>query len=112
MILTDLLLLAQTPTPAAPGGAATAINNLMLPVVFIVIFYFLLIRPQMKKQKDHQKLVSSLQTGDAVITSGGIHGVITNVKDRSVIVRIADNVKVEFDRSAITSVTRDTPKDA
>jgi preprotein translocase subunit YajC len=112
MTLTDLLLLAQASTPAAPPGAATAINNLMLPVVFIVIFYFLLIRPQMKKQKDHQKLVSALQTGDSVVTSAGMHGVITNVKERTVMVRIADNVKVEFDRSAIVSVTRDTPKDA
>jgi preprotein translocase subunit YajC len=112
MTLTDLLLFAQAATPAAPPGAAQAINNLMLPVVFIVIFYFLLIRPQMKKQKDHQKLVSALQTGDSVITSAGIHGVITNVKERTVIVRIADNVKVEFDRAAITGVTRDTEKPA
>ena len=112
MTLTDLLLFAASPTPAAPPGAAQAINGLMLPIIFIVIFYFLLIRPQMKKQKEHDKLVAALQTGDNVVTSSGIHGVITNVKDKTVIVRIADNVKVEFDRSAITAVQREAEKAA
>jgi preprotein translocase subunit YajC len=112
MTPTDLLIFAQAATPAAPPGAAQAINSLMLPIIFIVIFYFLLIRPQMKKQKEHQKLISSLQTGDAVVTSGGMHGVITNVKERTVVVRIADNVKVEFDRSAIAAVTREPEKAA
>lgn len=112
MISFDFLILAQAATPAAPPAPVSAIQQLMLPVLFIVIFYFLLIRPQMKKQKEHQKLVSSLQTGDAVVTSSGIHGVITNIKERTVIVRIADNVKVEFDRSAIVSVSRDSEKAA
>lgn len=114
MHLFDLLLLAQAATPAAtpPSGAAQLINGLMLPVMFIVIFYFLLIRPQSKKQKEHQKLISSVQTGDHVVTSAGIHGVITNVKERTVMVRIADNVKVEFDRASVTAVTRDSEKAA
>jgi preprotein translocase subunit YajC len=82
----------------------------MLPLAMIVIFYFLLIRPQQKKAKEHQKLVAGIQTGDAVITSAGIHGVVTNVKDRTVLVRVADNVKLEFDRAAITTVTRGEEK--
>lgn len=77
----------------------------MMPLIFIfIIFYFLLIRPQQKKAKEHTKLVSSLKTGDAVVTNAGIHGVISNVKEKTVIVKIADNVKVEFDRAAIVSV--------
>lgn len=110
----DFLLFAQAATPAGtpPPAGAQLIQNLMLPVLFIVIFYFLLIRPQSKKQKEHQKLVSGIQTGDKVVTNAGIHGVITNVKERTVIVRIADNVKVEFDRAAIASVTRDAEKEA
>ena len=76
-----------------------------MPLIFIfIIFYFLLIRPQQKKAKEHTKLVSSLKTGDAVVTNAGIHGVISNVKEKTVIVKIADNVKVEFDRAAIVSV--------
>ena len=77
----------------------------MMPLIFIfVIFYFLLIRPQQRKAKDHAKLVSALKTGDSVVTNAGIHGVISNVKDKTVIVKIADNVKVEFDRAAIVTI--------
>ncbi len=66
--------------------------------------YFLLFRPQIKRQKEQAKLVSSVKTGDRVVTASGIHGIISNVKDRTVIVKIADNVKVEMDKTAITTV--------
>jgi preprotein translocase subunit YajC len=94
---------------AAPGGAPPQANMLtsFLPFVFmIVIFYFLLIRPQQKRQKALQNLLTSLKTGDRVVTSSGIHGLIANVKDNTVILKVADNVKIEFDKSAITSVNR------
>jgi preprotein translocase subunit YajC len=100
----NLLIFAQA---AAPAGAQQQPNIFMsmMPLIFIfVIFYFLLIRPQQKKAKEHAKLVSSLKTGDEVVTSAGIHGVISNVKEKTVIVKIADNVKVEFDRAAIAAV--------
>ncbi|MBE2202754.1 MAG: preprotein translocase subunit YajC [Chthoniobacterales bacterium] len=104
MNISDFLILAQAATPAQPQ------QNLlvsMMPLVFIfVIFYFLLIRPQQKRQKDHEKLVQGVKTGDQVVTSSGIHGTISNVKDKTVIVKIADNVKVEFDRAAIASVQK------
>lgn len=77
----------------------------MMPLVFIfVIFYFLLIRPQQKKAKAHEKLISSVKTGDQVVTNAGIHGTVANVKDKTLIIKIADNVKVEFDRGAIAAV--------
>ena len=100
----NLLIFAQA---AAPAGAQQQPNIFMsmMPLIFIfVIFYFLLIRPQQKKAKEHTKLVSSLKTGDEVVTSAGIHGVISNVKEKTVIVKIADNVKVEFDRASIVAV--------
>jgi len=104
MNIHDFLILAQ----AAPAGAPP--QNLlvtMMPLVFIfVIFYFLLIRPQQKKQKEHEALVKAVKTGDQVVTSSGIHGTISNVKDKTVIVKIADNVKVEFDRAAIVAVEK------
>ena len=85
----------------------------LLPFAFIfVIFYFLLIRPQQKRQKEHQRLLSDLKTGDKVITTSGIHGLIANVKDTTFLVKIADNVKIEVDKNAIASVSKsvDQPK--
>ena len=100
-----LLLLAQAATP--PAGAEPTPIMSFVPLIFIfVIFYFLLIRPQQKKQKELRSLVDSVKTGDKVITSAGIHGLVTNVKDRTVILKIAENVKVEFDKVAIVSVDK------
>jgi len=101
-ILSNLLFIAQA-APDQPGP-----NPIMsfLPLIFIfVIFYFLLIRPQQKKAKEHQKLVQSLKTGDKVVTTAGIHGLITNVKEATVTIKVADNVKVEFDKSAVVNVS-------
>jgi len=81
-------------------------------VLIFALFYFMLIRPQQRRQREHTKLVSELQTGDKVVTNAGIHGIIANVKDRTVIVKIAENVKIEMDRAAITTVERDTEKPA
>lgn len=104
MNILDLLLLAQ----AAPGQPQQPnIFVSLMPLVFIfVIFYFILIRPQQKRQKEHEKLVAALKSGDEVITSAGIHGMVTNVKEKTVVIRIADNVKVEFDRAAVVTVTK------
>lgn len=85
----------------------------MMPLIFIfIIFYFLLIRPQQRKAKEHAKLVSALKTGDSVVTNAGIHGVISNVKDKTVIVKIADNVKIEFDRAAIVTIEASSSENA
>lgn len=102
----DFLLLAQaaTATPEQPNLLVS-----MMPLIFIfVIFYFLLIRPQQKRQKEHEKLIAAVKTGDEVITASGIHGVVSNVKDKTLIIRIADNVKVEFDRAAVATVKSTT----
>lgn len=99
-----LILIAQAATEGAPAP-----NPLMsfLPLIFIfVIFYFLLIRPQQKKQKEHANLVASLKSGDRVITTAGIHGLITNVKENTVSLKVADNVKIEMDRAAIVTVQK------
>ncbi|CAN5731013.1 preprotein translocase subunit YajC [soil metagenome] len=104
MTLATFLFLAQA-APAA--GANNSPLGMIVPMIFIfIIFYFLMIRPQQKKQKEHEKLVNAVKTGDEIITNGGIHGIVSNVKDKSVMVKVADNVKIEFERSAIVSVTR------
>ena len=92
---------AANPAPASPASSLVGI----LPFIFIfVIMYYVMIRPQMRRQKEQAKLVSALKTGDRVVTASGIHGLISNVKDNTVIVKVADNVKIEMDKSAITTV--------
>ena len=87
------------------------ISGLALPVVFIAAMYFLMIAPNQKKQKAWQEMLSSLKTGDRVTTSGGLRGVILQVKDDVVILRIQpDNIKLEFVKSAISAVTTEDPK--
>ena len=86
---------------------ATGLGSLvsMLPILLIfVIFYFLLIRPQNKKQKETEKMIAALKKGDKIITIGGIHGVISSTKENTVIVKVDDNTKIEFNRSAIASL--------
>jgi preprotein translocase subunit YajC len=88
-------------------GAASGAGGLMtfFPFVAIIaIFYFLIIRPQNKKQKDTQRMLSALKKGDKIVTIGGIHGVIQNVKESSVIVKVDESTKLEFSRSAISGV--------
>jgi preprotein translocase subunit YajC len=98
------LFLAQAPAPA-PGAGSGLIS--MLPFVFIfVIMYYVMLRPQMRRQKEQAKLVSALKTGDKVVTASGIHGMISNVKDTTVIVKVADNVKIEMEKTAVTNVVK------
>jgi preprotein translocase subunit YajC len=97
--LMALPILAQQTAPA-PNGLLT-----MLPLILLVGgMYFLMIAPQRKKQKAHAKMLSELQSGAEVITTGGIFGVITNVKDDRFVIRIADNTKIEVGKSFIQSV--------
>jgi preprotein translocase subunit YajC len=103
---TILFSLAQA--EAAPAGPPQP-NPLatFLPLIFLmVIFYFLLIRPQQKRQKEHANLISQLKTGDRVVTNSGIHGIIANVKDTTILLKVADNVKVEMDKAAVASVAK------
>lgn len=86
------------------GQAANPIMNLFPLVLIFVIFYFLIIRPQKQKEKEHKNMVAGLQKNDEVVTSSGIHGTIVNVKDKTVTLRIDDNVKVEFEKSCVVFV--------
>ena len=104
-MLIDLLIApayAQS-APAAPFG-----SDLMafLPMVAIfVVFYFLLIRPQQKKAKDQKNMLAALKKGDAVITSGGIHGRVTGLTDTVVTLEIAEKVRIKVQRNFIASIT-------
>ena len=103
-MLHALLAQAQSPAPTGPGGGI----GFFVPFIFIfIIMYFVMFRPQKKRQEQQQKLIASLKTGDRVVTNGGIHGLISNVKDATVIVKVADNVKIEMEKSAVTTVLKE-----
>jgi preprotein translocase subunit YajC len=86
------------------GGAGDMFTTLIPFILIIAIFYFLIIRPQNKKQKETQRMLAALKKGDKIVTIGGIHGVIQSVKESSVVVKVDENTKVEFSRSAISTV--------
>jgi preprotein translocase subunit YajC len=91
---------AQDAGAQAQGGL---LSFLPLIVIFIV-FYFLLIRPQMKRAKEHKALVAQLANGDEVVTNGGLLGKVTNVGDSFVTVELAENVKIKLQKHAVASV--------
>jgi preprotein translocase subunit YajC len=88
--------------------ASATQSSIFMPIVtfglVFVIFYFFIIRPQNKKQKDTEKMISAVKKGDRVITVGGVHGEVTSTKDQSVVVKVDENCKIEFSRSAIATV--------
>lgn len=102
-------LLAFAP-PAADGKSApgSGMSTIIMMVLFMVIFWVLLIRPQKKRQKEHEARLSALKSGDRVITSGGIHGIITTIRDRSITVKIAEGVRIDIEKAAVATVL---PKD-
>ncbi|GHV68992.1 hypothetical protein AGMMS49928_09930 [Spirochaetia bacterium] len=99
------LFLLMAPPQGAEGGGAGSLITTFIPFILIIgIFYFLIIRPQNKKQKDTQKMLSALKKGDKIVTIGGVHGVIQSVKEHTVVVKVDENSRLEFSRSAISSV--------
>jgi preprotein translocase subunit YajC len=101
--LENTLLLAE----AAGAGAASPFGNpLIMMVLMFIIMYFVAILPGQKRAKEHQNLIAGVRVSDHVIMESGVHGIITSLKDRTVMVKIADNVKVEFERVKIAAVTK------
>ena len=96
----DFFIASAYAQDAQPGGLMS-----FLPLIIIfIIFYFLLIRPQMKRAKEHRKLVAELATGDEVGTNGGLLGRITNVGESFVTLELTDNVKIKVQRHAVSSI--------
>jgi len=104
------LLMAAPPAGGEAVGAGGFITSLIPFAAIIAIFYFLIIRPQNKKRKETEKMLSSLKKGDRIVTIGGLHGTVQNVRDytdgrpSTVIIKVDDNVKLEFLRSAVSSI--------
>ena len=100
----------------AAATPPNTMSSLAVPMLAMgVIFYFLIIRPQSKRTKDLKTLIGSLKTGDKVVTNSGIHGIIANVKEgHTLLLKVADNVKIEINKDAIANVIIDSsePKSA
>ncbi|MCX8495508.1 MAG: preprotein translocase subunit YajC [Akkermansiaceae bacterium] len=97
-------LIAQAP----PAGGAQGIlgNPIVMMGLMAVMFYFLLIRPQQRQRKEMAARIASLQSGDRVVTTAGIHGIVHHVKENSVMIKVAEGTHMEFDKSAVASVQK------
>jgi preprotein translocase subunit YajC len=89
---------------SAPGGGSSPLTQFVPLIAIFGIFYFLVLRPQSKKAKDHQKMLSELKKGDDVTTQGGIIGKITGIKDNEVTLQVQEGVRLRVLRSAVNGV--------
>jgi preprotein translocase subunit YajC len=105
-IIPLLMAVPQTGGTDGTAGGGSLIGTFLPFIAVIAIFYFLMIRPQNKKRKETEKMLSALKKGDKVITAGGLHGTIQSVKESTVILKADDNVKLEFLRSSISNVVQ------
>src|SRR5574344_2132086 len=94
----------QTAGAATPASSQSLLMTVLPFVLIIVIFYFFIIRPQNKKQKETEKMIAALKKGDKVVTIGGIHGVVSSTKEKTVILKVDDNTQLEINRSAVSGV--------
>ena len=100
------ILAMGTPPGTEQDPRAGMLNMIVMFAVLGVMFYFLLIRPQQKQRKEQENLLKNIKSGDRVLLSSGIYGIITNVKEKSFMVKIADNVKVEVAKSGVGTVVQ------
>ena len=104
----DLIIppaMAQAAGQAAPGGFfGGGLGGLLFPIILIGVMYFLMIRPQMKRQKEHRAMLEKLGNGDEVITNGGVAGTVRELGEHFITVEIADNVRIRVQRGAIANV--------
>jgi preprotein translocase subunit YajC len=105
--LDPLSFLAQAAAPQGSGWSTMIFMGLMFAAM-----YFLMIAPQRKKQKQHEKMLAALTSGDEIVTTGGIYGTITNVKEDRFVVRIADNTKIEVGKPFVTALVKKTGDEA
>jgi len=104
-------LLATLPLAQTKGGPADFLaNGAIMPIALIAIFYFLMIRPQQKQRKEHAARLAALQQGDKVVTSAGIYGIVHNIKDTTVILKVAEGTMIEFDKAAVATVAKKEAK--
>lgn len=99
----EFLLFAMGAQPQNGEGGGMMSTLIMFGAIFL-IFYFMIIRPQQKRQKDRDKMINEMKKGDKVITSGGLHGTIAGMDEKTILVDLGSNIKVTVERSSVTSV--------
>jgi len=90
--------------PQGGEGGGSLVSTLIMFGAIFLIFYFMIIRPQQKRAKEKDKMLSNLEKGDKVVTNGGIHGVIAGLEDKTALLMVSENTKIKVERSAITTV--------
>jgi preprotein translocase subunit YajC len=109
----DIAYAAALPPGGSAGGPAALFNMLLPFIAMAAIAYFMLLRPQQRQRADRDRMLSALKKGDRVVMSSGLHGTITGLTEHTVTLRVADQVKMEFDRTAVGRVVEVTSdKDA
>jgi len=104
------LAYAMGPSPGNAGTGSMFVQIAFFAALF-AIFYFLLIRPQQKQRRDRAAMLTSVKRGDKVVTSGGLHGTVVGVNEHTVMLKVSDQVKLEFDRSAIGRIVAQGEKE-
>ncbi len=102
-MLETVSTLAMMPQGGGEGGGGMWQMLIMFGAIFAVM-YFLIIRPQQKRQKEHQKMIENVKSGAKIVTSSGIHGTVTKTSEKTIEVQIADNTKVTLEKNAIAQV--------
>jgi len=92
--------------PQGQGQGGGMFSTIIMFGLIILIFYFMILRPQQKRQKEREKMLNDVQKGDKIITAGGVHGTVVGMEDKTLLIQIADNVKVKYEKSAISTVVR------
>ena len=99
-----LIPVAHAQAAGAAPAAPSMMSTLLFPIILIAIMYFLMIRPQMKRQKEHRAMLDKLSKGDEVITNGGIAGTVAEIGDNFITVEVAENVRIRVQKGAIGNV--------
>jgi len=100
-------LFAFAPQGGDGGGGTGFMSTIIMFALIFLIFYFMILRPQQKRQKERTAMLGNLKKGDKIMTNGGIYGKIINVDEKTILLEIADNVKIKIDRSAVGSVVKE-----
>ncbi len=107
----DSIAWAMAPPGGGEGGGQNMFASFLPLIIIFAIFYFLLIRPQQKKSKQHKDLLASIKKGDKVITTGGIYALVEAVGEKTVTLKISENVRVKFGKSYIATVRTSAEED-
>ncbi|MCF8261009.1 MAG: preprotein translocase subunit YajC [Melioribacteraceae bacterium] len=103
------LIFAMAPQGGDAGGGSMISTLVMFGAIF-AIFYFMIIRPQQKKAKEREAMLGELKKGDKVVTSGGLHGIVSGLDEKTCLIDVGGNVKMKFDRTAIANIVK--PKES